>query len=71
MVSVQLRLLPVLLALAESVTVLLPLPLMGDTVSQLLHGLLTVHEHALDGGVTLTVVLPPQAAMLPLVGVIG
>jgi hypothetical protein len=70
MVSVQLRLLPVLLALAESVTVLLPLPLMGDTVSQLLHGLLTVHEHPLLA-LTLTVVLPPQAAMLPLVGVIG
>jgi len=67
MVSVQLRLVPLLLALAERVTVPLPLPLEGDIVSQSLQGLLAVQLHPLSA-LTLTLVLPPHAAMLPLVG---
>jgi len=68
MVKVQLRVKPVLLAPAETVTVALPVPLDGDTVSQL-HAPETLHEHPLpETKLTFTVVLPPPGAIAPLVG---
>jgi len=58
MVSVQLRWLPVLLADTDTVTGLLPVPLVGETVTHDGHGLFTVQVQSLDV-VMLTVVLPP------------
>lgn len=66
-VSVQLRVVQSGFALTLTVTERLPLPLAGDTVTQLVHGLLTVHEHPLAVE-TLTLVLPPPAGADQLVG---
>ena len=59
-VTVQLRLVPVPLLVAVKVTVLLPLPLVGDAVSQEVHGLSTVQLQFFPV-VTLTLTLPPAA----------
>jgi len=52
------------------VTEPLPVPPVGVTVSQLLHGLPTVQEQSLLLAVILTVVLPPSGGALQLVGLI-
>ena len=64
-VTVQVRVPPVLLADAVTVTEPLPVPVLGETVSHELHGLLTLQAHPLPA-VTLTVVLPPAAGALQL-----
>ena len=57
-----------LLAPAEIVTVAFPVPLDGDTVSQL-HAPATLHEHPPpETKLTFTVVLPPPDGIEPLVG---
>ena len=69
MVTVQARLLPVLFAVAVTVTEPFPVPLVGDTVSHVVHGLLTLQLQPAPP-VTVTIWLPPLAEGLQLVGLI-
>jgi len=61
MVTVQPRELPLLFRVAATLTTPLPVPLVGEVVSQVEHGLLTV-QLAPAVAVTLMLVAPPLAA---------
>ncbi len=58
------------LAVTETVTGPLPVPPIGVTITQLLHGLLTVQEQSPLLAVTFTVVLPTPGGALQLAGLI-
>jgi len=70
MVTVHGRGLHVWLALTDTVTDPLPVPLIGVTVTQLLHGLVTVQVQSLLLAVRFTIVLPPSAGGLQFGGLI-